>query len=269
MKRAAIFGMGAIGTSLARDWQKAELAAWTLAGVCARPHNVVSLQAQLGEGVAVVDTVDKMLLLSLDAVVEAAGHDAIRTAGPAILRAGCDLLLLSSGILAEDSTRKTFVEAAQEGDARIIIPTGGLAGFDGLMALAQAGAADVLYRSTKPAYAWRGTPAEDQYDLEALPGPTTIFSGSAREAARLYPRNANLAASVALAGIGFDRTRVELIADPAATGNTAAIEAFAPECRLSVDLSGVSEAQNPKSSGIVRFSILAALNRSSSRLTLG
>jgi aspartate dehydrogenase len=227
------------------------------------------LRDQLAGGVAIFETVEDMVAMRPDAVVEAAGHDAIRTAGPIILQGGCDLFLLSSGVLADDATRDAFLAAAKAGDARIIIPTGALAGFDGLKALTQAGATEILYRSIKPAQAWKGTPAEQVCDLDTLTGQTTIFRGSAREAARLYPRNANLAASVALAGIGFDRTQVELVADPAAGGNTAIVQAWSPDCALTVDMSGIAEALNPKSSAIVRSSVLAALERSSSRLTLG
>lgn len=267
MKRAAIFGMGAIGFSLARDWSSST--SWTLAAVCARTRRMMAIRDQLGLEIPIFDRIDDMLEVPLDAVIEAAGHEAIRTAGPQILRQGRDLFLLSSGVLADERTYHTFLRAAEEGGARIIIPTGALAGFDGLGALTRAGSTDVLYRSVKPANAWRGTPAESTHDLGALAGPTVIFRGTARDAARLFPKNANLAASVALAGIGFERTKVELVADPAAVGNTAIVEARAPDCTLKVDMSGVAEALNPKSSAIVRFSVLAALERSSSCLALG
>ena len=267
MKRAAIFGMGAIGSSLARDWPVRS--SWTLAAVCARPSQAPAVRAGLAPDIAIFDRIEDMLAMPLDAVVESAGHEAIRAAGPGILRRGLDLFLLSSGVLADECTYRNFLHAARDGGARIVIPTGALAGFDGIEALAQAGANHISYRSIKPPQAWRGTPAEDTHDLDALVEPTVIFRGTARDAARLFPRNANLAASVALAGIGFDRTTVELIADPAAGGNTALVEARAPECTLRIDMSGLAEARNPKSSAIVRCSVLAALARVSSNLSFG
>lgn len=267
MKRAAIFGMGAIGFSLARDWISGTT--WTLAAVCVRPQRMEPVRGRLAPEIRIFDRLEEMLELPLDAVIEAAGHEAIRSSGPRILRCGFDLFLLSSGVLADQPTHDAFIAAAQEGGARIIIPTGALAGFDGIGALARAGKTEVLYRSIKPTAAWRGTPAERTHDLDALTEPTVIFRGTAREAALLFPKNANLAASVALAGIGFDPTEVELIADPAAGGNTAMVEARTPDCILKVEMSGVAEALNPKSSAIVRSSVLAALERSSASLTFG
>lgn len=267
MKRAAIFGMGAIGTSLASEW--AGRTSWSLVAVCVRERRATTNRLELSPGVRLFDDLAEMLELSPDAVVEAAGHGAIRVAGPAILRAGCDLYLLSSGVLADPETQLEFLAAAEEGGGRIVIPTGALAGFDGLAALVSAGATEVLYRSVKPTRAWAGTHADETHDLGALTQPTVIFCGNAREAARLFPKNANLAASVALAGVGFESTRVELVADPAAAGNTAIIEARSPRCTLRVEMSGVSEPRNPRSSAIVRSSVLAALERSSARLTLG
>ncbi len=114
-----------------------------------------------------------------------------------------------------------------------------------------------------------GTLAEEQFDLAALTAKTVIFRGTAREAALAYPKNANLAATVALAGIGFDKTQVELIADPVASRNFAEIESQTSNCVLRVEMASMPETLNPKSSATVRSSVLAALERSSSRVKLG
>jgi aspartate dehydrogenase len=176
---------------------------------------------------------------------------------------------LSSGILADPDLFDELVRAADEGNANIVVPSGALAGFDGLRTLSRLGATEVTYRSTKPTRAWAGTPAERAFDLAAVTVKTVIFSGTAREAARLYPQNANLAASVAVGGIGFDRTMVELIADPHASRNRAELEASNSVCALRVEMQSRPESRNPKSSAIVRTSVLAALERSASRVKLG
>ncbi|MDZ4371387.1 MAG: aspartate dehydrogenase [Phenylobacterium sp.] len=268
MKRATIFGMGAIGASLAVEWQDQPPRSWALAGVCARPHQVGALRERLGPGVAVVDSLEAMQDLAPDAVVEAAGHAAARSVAAPILRSGCDLYLLSSGILADDDLLAELVQAAEAGAARIVVPAGALAGFDGLMALSRLPGAQVTYRSTKPARAWLGTPAERDFDLEHLTASTVIFRGTAREAALAFPRNANLAASVALAGAGFDRTRVELVADPLATSNLAELEARTEGSELRVQMASLPETQNPKSSAIVRTSVMAALERATAPIGL-
>jgi hypothetical protein len=109
--------------------------------------------------------------------------------------------------------------------AWLLVPAGAIAGLDGPGALKLAGLNRVTHTSTEPPFAWRGTPAERILPLDALRKRTALFAGSAREAALNYPRKANFAATVALAGLGFDRTRVHLDPDPAAKGNTGMIEA--------------------------------------------
>src|SRR5690606_12841363 len=96
-------------------------------------------------------------------------------------------------------------------------------------------------------------------DLEKLLAMTVIFDGSAREAALAFPRNANLAATVALAGVGLDRTRVRLVADPSATGNAHRIGALGAGGRMSIEIQGPALAGNPKSSRLAALSIVNAL----------
>ena len=116
---------------------------------------------------------------------------------------------------------------ARVNHARIIIPPGALGGMDALAAAALLPLDSVTHEIVKPPAAWRGTPAETALDLDALTERTAFFTGSAREAAGAYPQNANVAVISALAGIGLDRTRVSLVADPAARLNGHAVEASA------------------------------------------
>jgi len=119
--------------------------------------------------------------------------------------------------------------------------------------------APVKYTSTKPPASWKHTPADGAFRLDELTQATVIFSGTAAEAARLYPKNANLAAAVALAGLGLDRTQVELVADPSITENIGRIDAEGAYASLSVVVGGKSAADNPKTSQITGMSVLAAL----------
>jgi aspartate dehydrogenase len=168
-------------------------------------------------------------------------------------------MLLSVGALAEAALQADLQSAAQAGSSRLLLPVGAIAGLDGLLALRQAGLQRVRYTSAKPPLAWRGTPAEAAFDLARLTAPTVIFEGTARDAARPYPKNANLAAAVALAGLGFEQTAVRLVADPAATGNTGQIDAEGATSRLQVTVAGAASAANAKTSGIVAHSVLSAL----------
>jgi aspartate dehydrogenase len=140
-----------------------------------------------------------------------------------------------------------------------MLPAGAIAGLDGLAALRRGGLSSVRYIATKPPQAWRGTPAEEVIDLDSLRTSTVVFQGSAAEAARLYPRNANLAATVALAGIGFEETVVELVADPTTDENAGRIEAEGALGRLQLELRGAPMSDNPKTSAITAYSILEAI----------
>ncbi|SUZ97454.1 uncharacterized protein METZ01_LOCUS50308 [marine metagenome] len=162
-------------------------------------------------------------------VVECAGHDAVTEHIAQVLSAGFDTVVASVGALADAALADSLYDAAHKGKARLIIPAGAIGGVDLLASLKKHGKLDVSYRGIKPPAAWSGTLAADLMDLDHLSEETVIFSGSAREAASNYPKNANVAATIALAGAGFEATQTELVADPKATGN---IHEYSVDCPL-------------------------------------
>ena len=121
------------------------------------------------------------------------------------------------------------------------------------------GLKSVRYRSIKPAAAWPNSPAEKIADLARLTERTVLYEGTARAAALDFPQNANVAATVALAGLGFEGTRVELVADPAAPGNIHEIEAEGASGRVTIRLQGKPSPSNPKTSALTALSIARAL----------
>lgn len=258
-RRVGLIGFGAIGQAVAQGWTQQPVDGHRLAAVLVRPAQQAAARASLPQHIQVVTDRDALLAAAPDLVVEAAGHGAVQQHGAALLGQGTALMLLSIGALADAGLHDTLCAAARAGNTALLLPVGAIAGLDGLMALRRAGLTAVRYTSTKPPQAWRGTPADGPFDLAALAAPTVLFDGSARDAARLYPKNANLAAAVALAGLGFERTRVRLVADPAASGNTGQIDAEGPTSRLQVTVGGAASAGNAKTSGIVAHSVLSAL----------
>jgi aspartate dehydrogenase len=114
----------------------------------------------------------------------------------------------------------------------------------------------VSYRGIKPPRAWAGTPAAAQVDLDTLDRAATFFRGDARQAARDYPKNANVAATLALAGAGFEATRVELVADPAAPGNVHEYSVTSPLASYSIRIENKASAGNAKTSVATVFSVL-------------
>ena len=190
-----------------------------------------------------------------DAVAECAGHTAVHQYGETVLKSGRDLVVISIGALADDDLRATLLSAAQQHGARLVLPSGAVGGLDALGAARLSGLQTVTYIGRKPPKAWRGTPAERLLDLDALSAPAIFFEGTARQAATDYPQNANVAAAVAIAGLGFDATRVRLIADPKAARNVHEISVRAGCGDFELQLEGRPSPLNPKTSLMAGFSV--------------
>ncbi|MFN0183204.1 MAG: aspartate dehydrogenase [Aquabacterium sp.] len=253
--RVAVIGAGAIGGVVVRELAAAGGRGVVLAGVLVRdPARASGLPGPQVRGLPA------LLALRPQLVVEAAGQAAVHQYGPTVLRAGCDLLVSSVGALADAALADALDAAARAAGRQVLLPAGALGGLDWLAAAQMAGLHRVHYRSRKPPAAWRGTPAESALDLDALHTATVFFEGSARDAAHLYPKNANVAAALALATLGLDAVQVELVADPAATGNRHEIEAEGVAGRLRLELDNAASADNPRTSLITPYSLLRRIH---------
>jgi len=222
-----------------------------------------ALLAGLGDRLAaarhVRTDIAAMLADAPEVVAECAAHAAVRDCGPAVLRAGCDLVVISIGALADDAIRASLEQAAAAGGGRIVLPAGAIGGIDALAAARLSGIESVVYTGRKPPQAWRGTPAEQLLDLGTLRKPAMFFEGSAREAARAYPFNANVAATLALAGVGLDRTQVRLVADPAVCRNVHEFAVRSGCGDFTVRLDGRPSPANPKTSLMAGYSVAREL----------
>lgn len=257
--RVALIGFGAIGAELYRVLQTSPdlvnvQGALVMGGTAIKPPPPGS-----DPGPPRWNSLADLLHSAPDIVVECAGHQAVDAYGEQVLRAGCDLLLVSAGSLADAARHSRLCQAAEHSGRQLLLASGAVGGMDILGAARRAGLSFVQYRSRKPPAAWRDTAAEACIDLDALTGPTVFFSGSARMAALAYPKNANVAATIALAGLGFDETRVELIADPQVDGNVHEIEADGASGRISIRIDGRASSTNPKTSMVTAYSLANAL----------
>ena len=248
--RIALIGYGAIGEAVAAEVE--------IAAALVRQRYLDSTRQAL-PGVDVVSSVAGLAEVEPDLVVECAGQPAVREYGEAVLAAGMDLMVISTGAFGDRVFLDGLCTVARRARRRILVPSGATAGLDGLLALREGGLDWVRYTSSKPPHAWLGTPAERNFQLDALREPTVIHSGPAHEAARLYPKNANLAVTIALAGLGLERTQVELVADPSLTGNVGRIEASGRLGRLKVEMAGRTAPEHPKTSLVTAYSIIHAL----------
>jgi aspartate dehydrogenase len=257
MTSVGLIGYGGIAQDVVAALRDAGDGVKIVAALC-RPGRAEKARAALG-GIDIVETLDDLLARRPNIVAEVAGQQAVSELGPEVLRRGFDLLVISIGALAEQVLLERLKAAAREGKSRILLPAGAIGGIDAIAAMRVAGLHSVRYRSRKPPAAWRGSPAEKVADLDKLTQRAVLYRGTAGEAALLYPQNANVAAAVALAGLGFDATEVELVADPEAPGNVHEIEAEGVAGRIAIQLQGKPSRTNPKTSALAALSVARAL----------
>jgi aspartate dehydrogenase len=254
--RIALIGFGAIGRTLAEALRAhPDLA---VVGILDRLPLPDAAAASVPEGGAVVDTLHDLLGLEPDVVVECAGHGALREHGATVLRRGTDLVVASVGALADAALEESLRQAAKRG-GRILIPSGAIGGLDALGSARAAGIERVQYVGRKAPKAWRGTAAETMIDLDKVAEPTVFFESDARTTALKFPQNANVVAAVALAGIGFERTEVRLMVDPAEPSNQHSITATGPFGRISTQIVARTLPQNPKTSMLAPYSLIRTL----------
>lgn len=221
------------------------------------------------EQVPLVETLPALLALGPRLVAECAGHAGLLQSGPGVLRAGIDLVVASVGALADAALEQALLDAARDGGARIRIPSGAIGALDAIASARVGGLTRVTYTGRKPVLAWRGTRAESSFDLDGIDKATMIFEGSAREAALAFPQNANVCAAVALAGVGFDATTVQLYADPQARGNEHQVEAEGSFGILRYHVIGKPLQENPKTSSLAAFSLLRCLLAPTDAVSIG
>jgi aspartate dehydrogenase len=247
--RVGLIGAGAIGAAVLERLPER--------------HEAVAVLVRSQRHPAGVATLDELLAARPDVVVECAGQATVAEYVEPLLAAGIDVMVVSTGALADDGLRERLAGAAGRGGGALLVPAGAIGALDALGALRAGGVERVTYTSIKPPHAWRGTPAEQVADLAALRGPVELFRGDPREAGRRFPKNANVAVAVALAAGSFERTTVVLVADPAVEENVGLVEAEGSLGSVRVEVRGPAAPGNPRTSAITAMSIVNALEQRS------
>jgi aspartate dehydrogenase len=256
--RLVFIGFGAINSRVA-DLLKARNAPADIVAVATKDDPAE--RARIPEGVPFLASPSELAALKPDLVIEAAGRAAIDAWAPAALAASPHMIIASTSAFCDDALLPRLADIAEKQGSRILIPSGAIGGIDALAGAAVLGLDTVTHRIVKPPVAWKGTPAEKLLDLPALAQRTVFFEGTAREAATQYPQNANATVVTSLAGIGLDRTRVELIADPAVRLNGHTITAEGAFGRMTVILENNPLATNPKSSELTALSLVRLIEQ--------
>lgn len=253
--RVALIGWGAIGQEVGRLLATADVEL-----VAVGVSNTTVTRTGLAGAVSVIDDPRQLADFAPDVVAEAAGRESVAPWGRAALACGADFVVSSVSAFADQQLLEELATIARGSGGRVQIQPGALAGVDALAAARSMGLDAVDHKMVKPPHAWVGTPAEDLLDLGSLTEATTFFSASAAETATAFPKNANVAMTTALAGVGPDKTRISLVADPGATTNRHEIKAAGAFGELDVRISNKALADNPKSSAMAALSLARAIS---------
>jgi aspartate dehydrogenase len=263
--RVGIGGFGAIGLRVAQELDRG-ISGLRLVAISAR--DVAKAEQKMTSFARPVPVVPLQDLAAVaDIVVDAAPADALRTMAEPALRAGRHLIVISVGALLQ---AQDLIELAREHRAQIIVPSGALIGLDAVTAAAQGTIHAVRMISRKPVKGLLGAAhlKTAGIDISNIKEPLKVFSGTAAEAAIGFPENLNVAAALGLAGIGPQRTTIEVWADPSLTRNTHRIEVEADSASFNMTIENIPS-ENPKTGRITALSIIAVLRKMTSPLRVG
>lgn len=254
--KVAVGGFGAIGFQVASRLDQG-IEGLELAAVSA--NDLDRARAKLAAfGKPVPDMPLEELAEVADIVVECAPAAVFDQVAIAAIERGRIFMPLSAGALLD---RMHLVDKARATGARIIVPTGALVGFDAVRAAAEGSIASVTMETRKPPAGLAGAPylLANRISLDGLNAPKLVFSGSARDGAKGFPANVNVAAALSLAGIGPDRTRLDIWADPGVTRNTHKIVVDADSTRFTMLIEGIPSEDNPRTGKLTPLSVIACL----------
>jgi aspartate dehydrogenase len=263
--KVGLAGLGAVGLEVARRIE-AGIPGLTLAAVAVRDKEKAKRNLpQIGDRIPVIAAEE--LAESCDLVVECLPPALFRAIASSVIECGKLFMPLSVGQLLENWD---FVARAKETGARILVPTGALIGLDAVRAAGEGTIHSVTMVTRKPPNGLEGAPylVERGISLKGINTARKVFDGTARDGARGFPANVNVAAALSLAGIGPDKTKLEIWADPAIDRNTHRIEVDSDTARFSMTIEGIPSA-NPRTGRIVPLSTVAALRALVTELKVG
>jgi len=263
--RVALAGLGAVGTRVAAAFDEG-LEGFTLTAIAVRDKDAA--RRRLPGSIADVPLVNiEALEPAADIVIECAPANLLRSIVEPFVGAGKSALVLSVGALLSNME---MVDLARRNGGQIIVPSGALLGLDAVTAAAYGKIHSVTMTTRKPVTGLVGAPylTNNNIDIREITEPLRVFSGTARDAAVGFPANLNVAVALALAGVGADRTRLEIWADPHLTRNTHFIEVEADSARFSMSIENIPT-DNPKTGRITALSVIAALSKMRAPLRVG
>jgi aspartate dehydrogenase len=269
MLKVGVIGCGAIGIEICRAIDRGFVKAQLAAIYDRSRENCERLLASLVKKPAILPP-DKMIS-SADIIVECASAQAVREFGVNILESGKDLMVLSAGAFRDSGLLERLTDTAREHHCRIYIPSGAIAGIDGLKSAAVAGINKVTLTTTKNPKGLKGAPfiETNNIDIDSYREKTLLFEGNADEAIAAFPANVNVAVSLSLAGIGIEKTHVRIFVDPEAKRNIHEVSVEGDFGNFTCRVENVPSPGNPRTSYLAALSAIATLKKITDPLQIG
>jgi aspartate dehydrogenase len=264
-QRVAVVGLGPIGRKVVEALDKG-IDGLVLAAVSVQdPAKHRDFLAGLSKPPAILP-IDSLVEVA-DLVIECAPAKLVRSIVAPFVSRGKTAVVLSAGALLEN---EDLIALAKQNGGQIVVPTGALIGLDAMTAAAEGNILSVRMVTRKPVKGLVGAPylVANNIDIEGITEPLRVFEGTAREAAKGFPANLNVAVALSLAGLGPDRTRLEIWADPALTRNVHRMEVDSDSARFSMSIENIPS-ENPKTGRITALSVIAYLRKQRSALRVG
>jgi aspartate dehydrogenase len=264
-ERVAVVGLGPIGRKVVQALDRGMDGLVLVAISVQNPEKHRDFLATLSEAPVLLPI--EGLSEVADIVIECAPGALLRSIVAPFVSKGKTAIVLSAGALLE---HEDLIQVAKENGGQIAVPTGALIGLDAVTAAAEGTIRSVRMVTRKPVKGLAGAPyiVENNIDIENITEPLKIFDGTAREAAKGFPANLNVAVALSLAGVGPDRTKLEIWADPALTRNTHCIEVDSDSASFSMSIENIPS-ENPKTGRITALSVIAYLRKRRSALRIG
>lgn len=254
-RKVGIIGFGAIGQEVADALLRVPGADYSVVVLMRRPDLPVRFEERLSATYTVAD----FLAMQPDIIVEAAGQAAVREYGFAITETGIPFVVSSIGAFADEALHSDMIRRISARGGRILLPTGAIGGLDYIRAIAGLPDARVTYVSRKPPAAWRDELHKLGRTPEDVAEEVVLFEGNAMEAAQRYPKNLNVAATLAVAGLGMERTGVTVMIDPAISVNIHEVEVESCAGIARFRFENLPSEKNPKTSMVTALSVISAV----------
>lgn len=272
--KIGLIGCGAIGTLIAQAIDSGKIKGIELIAVYDKiRENAEKCVKKLSKKPIIMSNPDELINhKDIQLIVEAASQEAVRQYSLKIIQARKHLMLMSIGALVDEGLRKKLEKAAEEYDTKIYLPSGAIAGVDGIKAAAMSNLKEVILTTRKNPIKLKNSPFFKEYkdiNIDNLTEPKVIYEGPAENIIKLFPRNINVASTLSLAGLGMKKTKVRIIADPNVEKNIHEIEAHGDFGSLYVKLENYTVPTNPRTSYLAALSAIRTLKRIVERIKIG